>query len=119
MTRRWGKWRRCSRTPPSIETERRRAITRAKVCPKCFVENPPDAAACMTCGFGFVDPGDLLRIFLYADSGQQALRWAGLGFGLLGLILLLLGVAVFVAGLVFLFGIGCLMLYLYARLTAR
>lgn len=101
-----------------IETERRRAITRAKVCPKCYVENPPDAAACLECGFGFVDPGDLLRMLL-GESGQQALRWAGLSFGLLGLLLLLFGVAAFAAGLLFLFGIACLMLYLYARLRSR
>lgn len=101
-----------------LETERRRAITKAKVCPKCFVENPPDAAACLECGFAFMDPGDLVRMLL-GDTGQQALRWAGLSFGLLGLILLLVGVAMAAAGLLFLFGIVCLMLYLYARLSAR
>lgn len=101
-----------------LETDRRRAITKAKVCPKCFVENPPDAAACLECGFAFTDPGDLVRMLL-GDNGQQALRWAGLSFGLLGLILLLAHVAVLAAGLLFLFGIVCLMLYLYARLSTR
>lgn len=99
-----------------IETEHRRAVTRAKVCPKCFVENPPDASACLECGFRFVDPGDFLRMLL-GEVGQQALRWAGLACGVLGLVLLLFGVAVLAAGLFFLFGIGCLMIYLYARLT--
>jgi hypothetical protein len=101
-----------------IETERRRAATHAKVCPKCFVENPPDAGSCLGCDFRFVDPGDIVRTLL-GEAGQQALRWSGLTFGLLGLVLLLCGVAAIAAGMLFLFGILCLMLYLYARLAAR
>jgi ribosomal protein L40E len=101
-----------------VETEKRRHLTRAKVCPKCTAENPPEAGACMECGFRFVDPGDFLRLLL-SESGQQATRLAGIVFGALGIVLLLVGVAVVAAGLVFLFGIGCLMIFLYGRLRER
>ena len=64
-----------------IATEQRRALTHAKVCPKCFVENPPEAGACLECGFRFVDPGDFVRLLL-SEPGQQAVRWAGLSSGI-------------------------------------
>ena len=101
-----------------IETERRRAATHAKVCPKCSAENPPEAGACLGCGFRFADPEDFLRL-LFSESGQQATRWAGVAFGALGLLMLIFGVAKIAAGMLFLFGIMCMMLYLYARLTTR
>ncbi|MEI6503545.1 MAG: hypothetical protein WCP21_21240, partial [Armatimonadota bacterium] len=45
-----------------IETERRRAVERLKVCPKCAAENHQESGGCAQCGFLFVDPADLLRM---------------------------------------------------------
>jgi hypothetical protein len=101
-----------------IETERRRALTHARVCPKCSTENPPDAGACLSCGFRFADPEDFLRL-LFSESGQQATRWAGVAFGALGLLMLIFGVGKPAAAALFLFGIMCMALYLYARVTSR
>jgi len=101
-----------------IQTEQRRDEGRLKVCPKCVAENPPEAGACLKCGYRFVDPGDLLRSLL-SPSALAAAKWSGLGMLAAGLVLLIAGVSQIAAGALLLFGIVSLFWVMFATFGRR
>jgi hypothetical protein len=99
-----------------IDTERRREQEHLRLCPKCAAENPDSAAACRHCGFRFIDPGDLLRA-LWSEPALQAIKWSGLGTLGAGLVVLVAGVSMALAGLLLVTGSACLFWYLYAHFS--
>lgn len=99
-----------------IETDQRRAVHHLKVCPKCVTENPPDAGACLRCGFMFVDPGDLLRV-LWSEPALQAARWGGLGMIIFGAIMLMLDLNPALVTLVMLLGLASIFWYMYVHFS--
>ncbi|MEN6302417.1 MAG: hypothetical protein ABFD96_06810 [Armatimonadia bacterium] len=99
-----------------IETEQRRDLYHLKLCPKCAQENPPEAGACLSCGFLFVDPADILRV-LWTEPVLLALKWTGLLLLGAALVLLLVNVAILLV--TFLTGLGLVFVfwYLYVRFS--
>ena len=96
------------------ESEQRRAVGRLRLCPKCAAENPPEAGACLQCGFRFVDPVDFLRILWTRPALTAAVVFA-LVFGSLGLILLLAGLNATTGSLLLLTALVSAMWYMYVR----
>lgn len=99
-----------------VETERRRAVERLKVCPKCTTEHPPEAAVCVQCGFPFMDPADLLRL-LWTPEALAAAKWGGVGMLALGLLLLALHMNLTVVTLILFFAIVSIFWYGYVHLS--
>lgn len=99
-----------------IETERRRAVERLKVCPKCAAENHQESGACVKCGFLFMDPSDLLRV-LWTKPALEAAKWGGVGLLVVGIALLALQASLLLATGVFFLALVSVFWYGYVLLS--